>query len=300
VASGAIVLLCTLVLLRREAGIKPRFEWRVWRGVMHKVLPYALAAAVGVIYFRLAIVLMGYVASAQATGVYAAAFRIVETLSVVPWLVASSGFPILVRAARDDLERLRYGMQRLFDVSLLFGSWIALSVAVGAPFAIAVIAGRPQFDASIPVLRLQALSLVTSFLVAVWSFALLALGKYRMLLIANALATVASAVLTIVLVPAAGAKGGALATFGAEAVLAVGYLVAVARYHRSLIPRLGVGGRLLPGLVVAIACAVFVPLPAVVMVVLVSIVFWASAWLCGAVPNELIAAARRGRLDSAL
>ena len=74
---------------------------------MREVLPFALAAAVGLIYFRLAIIMMSYLATDHETGIYSAAQRIVETVGVIPWLVVSAGFPILARAARDDADRLK-------------------------------------------------------------------------------------------------------------------------------------------------------------------------------------------------
>lgn len=287
VFGGIAILACTLLVLRREAGILPRFHVASWRRMLAEVLPYALAAAVGLIYFRLAIILMSYITSEDETGIYGAAYRVVETVGVIPWLVVSSGFPILARAARDDAQRLRFALQKLFDVSVLMGAWVSLSTAVGAPFAIAVVAGS-DFTGSVPVLRLQALSLVTAFLVATWSFALLSLRAYRQLLIANALAAVTAAVLTLVLVPPLGAEGAALATFGAEAALAAGYLTMLARIDRDHVPSLGVVPRLLPGAAAAILIAVLVPVHPVVLVVLGTIVYFASAFALRAVPPELL------------
>ena len=103
----------------------------------------------------------------------------------LPWMLVSAGFPILARAARDDEARLGYALQKIFEVATVLGAFIALGLAVAAPLAISVVAG-PDFDESIPVLRLQAAGLVTSFLMVTWTYALLSLRLYRPLLIANA------------------------------------------------------------------------------------------------------------------
>ena len=121
VVAGLVMLVCTLVVLRDDAGLLPSFHPSEWRRLLRAVLPFAIATAVGLVYFRLAIILMHYIANDDETGLYAAAFRIVETVGVIPWLLVSAGFPILVRAARDDEERLRYALQRLFEVSVVFG-----------------------------------------------------------------------------------------------------------------------------------------------------------------------------------
>jgi O-antigen/teichoic acid export membrane protein len=283
---------CTLVLLRGQVALAPAFDLGRWRKLLADVLPYALAAAVGLFYFRLAIILMSYIASGRETGIYGAAFRIVETVAVIPWLVVSSGFPILARAARDDSERLRYAVGRLFDVSLLIGVWVSLSVAIGAYVAIKVVAG-PSFTDAVPVLRIQALSLITAFLVATWSFALLSLKRYRELLVANAVAAVGAAVLTVTLVPPFGAQGAAIATLSAEALLAAGYLVALARSHRNLVPSPAPLARILPGAVAMVGIGLLLPTHPVIAVVLASAVYWALAFALRAVPPELINAVLR-------
>jgi len=292
VVAGIVMLSCTLVLLRGEATLVPAFDLARWRKVLADVLPYALAAAVGLFYFRLALILMSYIASGRETGIYSAAFRIVETIAVVPWVVVSSGFPILARAARDDTDRLRYALGRLFDVSLLIGVWISLSLAIGAYVAVEVVAGS-AFGGSVEVLRIQALSLITAFLVATWSYALLSLKRFRELLIANAVGAPPAAALTIALVPSLGAKGAAIATLAAEAVLAAGYLVALAQRDRHLLPSPGQVPRLVPGTAAMVGIGVALPDHPVVAVILAGIAYWALAFALRAVPPELINAVRR-------
>ena len=62
----------------------------------------------------------------------------------VPQLLVVSAFPIFVRAARDDSERLAYGVGRMFHAMLILGVGFALVLVLGAPFVIDVVAG-PAF-----------------------------------------------------------------------------------------------------------------------------------------------------------
>ena len=202
---GVLVVGLTLALIRGTAPLLPAFHAASWKRILRETLPYALAAAVGLIYFRIAVVLMSYVSTDEETGIFSAAFRIVEVVGVLPWLLVSAGFPILARAARDDEQRLGYALQRIFEVAMVLGVFIALGLAVAAPVAIEVVAGE-AFDASVPVLRLQAAGLVTSFLMVTWTYALLSLRLYRPLLIANAAAAVVAIVATVLLAPPFGAR----------------------------------------------------------------------------------------------
>ena len=295
IVAGVGVLVVTLLLVRHTGSLRPRADLAVWRAILRDVLPYALAAAVGLIYFRLAVILMSYISSEYETGIYSTAFRIVEVAGVLPWLAVSAGFPILARAARDDAHRLRYALQRLFESSTLLGVAIALGIAVGAPFAIQVVAGD-GFEDAVPVLRLLGVALVTSFLVATWSFALLSLRAHRELLICNAIAAVATAVGVVALEPLAGAEGAAIATVGGEGLLALSYALALRRRRPDLTPGLAV----LPKIAVAAAiggAAVLLPIHPLAAALVALGAYSGVALLLHAVPPEFLNAVRRREPD---
>ena len=90
------------------------FRTSRWRPLLRDVVPYALATAAGLLYFRVAVVLMSLVSTERETGLYSAAFRIVEVLMIVPQLAVGALLPILARAASDDHDRLAYGVDRSF------------------------------------------------------------------------------------------------------------------------------------------------------------------------------------------
>jgi O-antigen/teichoic acid export membrane protein len=292
VAAAMATIAATVLLVRGEAELRPSFDLETWRQMLRETLPYAVAVAVGLIYFRIAVVLMSYVSTGTQTGYFSAAFRIAEAIAVVPWIIVSSGFPILARAARDDESRLVYALQRLFEVSTALGAWIALCICVGAPFAIEVVAG-PKFEESVDILRIQGLGLVTAFLVATWLFALLSLKLFRQLLVANAIAAVVSVAGTLALAPGLGGKGAAIATVAAEASLALGCLVAMRRARRALSPRIAVIPKVIAAVAAGLAPALLIDVHPVIEVVLSSIAYFAVLLALRGLPYELFNALRR-------
>lgn len=286
VASGVAVLAATLWFVRGELStLLPAFDLAIWRRVAHEVLPYGLAAAVGLVYFRLAVVIMSYIATPFETGIYATAFRMVEVLTSLPWLAVATGFPILVHA-RDDTDRMRFALQRMFEVSAIAGTGLALAIALGAPFAVAVVAG-PGFEEAVPVLRLLGLALVTSFLVATWSFALLSKERFRSLLVANTVGVLVVAAGTLALEPSLGAQGAAIATVLGEAVLAVLYVVVLVQTDRVLLPHFGFVWKiaLAAG---AGALAALLSLPSLAAAAIGTAVYVAVLLVVRGVPTELV------------
>jgi O-antigen/teichoic acid export membrane protein len=290
VVASSVFVASTGALVRRQVSLVPAYDVAVWKRLLRETLPFAAAASVGVIYFRETLILMSVLSSGRETGYYSAAFKIVEVLTTVPWILASSGLPILARAARNDAARLSYAVGRLFQVGLILGVWMSASTIVGARLGIEVVAGR-HFEPSIDVLEIQALAIVTSFVAAILGFALLSLHRYRQLLRANVLAVVVVTILAFVLVPSHGARGAAIAPTVAEACLGLAYAVALARSDA----RLRLPLRFLPGLLVGLlaSLAVVYALPVsseLVRLVVLAGVYFPLLYVLRVIPREILGA----------
>lgn len=220
IPAGLVTLVFTATLVRGVMPLRPRLRGGERWPLIRETLPYAAAIAVNSIYFRVTIVVMSLIAVARQTGYFATSFRVTEVLVGIPVLAVGAGFPILSRAAREDSERFRYASERTLELALTAGTGMVLVVVLSAPFVIDVLAG-PQGAPAAPVLQIQGLALVATFIAAATGFALISLRRHAELLIANGGALVANVVLTLALVPLAQARGAAVAGGVAETCLAL-------------------------------------------------------------------------------
>jgi O-antigen/teichoic acid export membrane protein len=280
------VLVWAMWLVRRMMPLLPAAEWSEWARVLRGVVPVAAAGAMGILQFKIVMIITSLAATTEETGYFAASFRVVDVLLMLPFLLVSSAFPILARAARGDRDRLRYAVQRLFEGGLIAGTGMAILLVIGAPVAIDVVAG-PRFQESVPVLRIQGAALAATFLTATWVYAAISLHAHRALVAASAIGLVASVTLALILVPIHGAQGAAVATLGAEIALALAYLLVLVRRRPDLRPSV----RVLPRVLAAVAPALAVPLalglPALPGTVVAAGLYVALLLLLRAVPAEL-------------
>jgi len=291
---SVLVLALTLVLVRQAVPLLPAFDRRQWRDVLRLTIVFSAASAVATFYVPMTVVLTSLVGSSRDTGYYGASFRIFVVLTAIPLLFANAAFPVVARAARDDENRLQYSIQRMFETAVVFGTWMVLATALGARFAIDVIAG-PKFGPSVVVLQIQAFGLLATFLSVTWSTALLAVHRHRSLLLVNLVALSVSIAVTLALVPVLGAKGAAIATVAGEVALAAAYSLAVARGPQRITVSLGVVPRVAVAVLPA-AALLFVPgLRSIGLVAAASAVYFGLAFALGAVPPELLEAVRKGR-----
>ena len=287
---GITLLAATALLIRGEVPLRPRLDPAEWRLLAREALPVAIASTIGSFFYRIAIIVMSVIAADEITGYFSASFRLIEVVLTIPGLITAAAFPIVARAAVEDQARLAYSLQRLFEIALLLGAWTALAAAFGARPAIDVLAGQ-DFEPSIPVLRIQAVAMAASYLVAVWATALWAMRRQRALAWANVVGVTFAGGLVAVLVPAYDAEGAAIAMVVAEVVLAGAYAYAVMHDRPDLRPSL----RLVPRVALAAALASlawFVPVPDVAVVALASAIYVAVLFAVRGVPDEVWAAIR--------
>jgi O-antigen/teichoic acid export membrane protein len=289
ILAGAVTLAATAVVVRRTAPLVPAWSRTDWAELLRDALPFGIATAVGALYFRLTIVVLSLVATAEETGYFGASFRIVDVLLIVPQLIVGAAFPIFARAARDDEQRLAYGVGKVFDATLITGGAVALALVLGAPIAISVVAG-PAFDPAIPVLRIQGLALIGSFGAAVFAYALLSRRLHREVLITALAALVVSLSAALALAPSHGAHGGALATLMGETALFLtsGVLLARAglRPSLSVVPKVAVAFSLAAALLLT-------DLPAGAQLALGAVVYVCALLVLRAVPEEALEELRR-------
>src|SRR5262249_36128784 len=106
-------------------------------------------------------------------------------------------------------------------------------VELGARFATVLLGGLAAAPAA-PVLRIQGLAVMATFVAVACSFPLLSLRRYSALLVANTLGLVVTLVVSLSLVPVLEARGAAIATVAAEVTLASAAAVALVRARSDL------------------------------------------------------------------
>ena len=291
VLAYAVSLGLTAAVVRSQVTLRPAFNLGRWRALLSDSAVFAAATAFGTIYFQVVVVAMSVITNAQQTGVFSLAFRVLSVVNGIPVLLVGSAFPILLRAARDDRERLRYTMQRLLEGNLLLGGWLSLLLVAGAPFAVHVL-GDSGFAGSATVLRILGAGVIATFIAAVFAMTLLSLRRYRLLIGISAGMVVLAVVLCTLLIPAHGARGAAVVTLTLEVVLASAYGLSLAVSEPELRPQLGLVARIALALAVGFAAALAAPVSSVPAALIGTAVLAVAVVALRAAPVELLAALR--------
>lgn len=292
--AGAVALGLLAWLVRSSITIRLSFDWRAWRELFAETLPYAIALSIAAIYFYVTVIIMSLIASSTQTGLFATSFRVTQVALAIPSLLLTAVFPLMARAGPDQDGSLGYTVGKVFTVAVICGVWMSLAIALGANFIIDVIAGS-QGRGAVSVLRIQGIVLAVSFIFTSNALSLVSLRRYRPLMIASSSALVLNILLALALVPALGARGGAVADVVTEAMAAIGLTITVIR----AVPAHNIKPSLAPPLALACAAAAVVlllPIGSLARVIGATIIYFGTLLRAGAIPHEVIHAARRLRV----
>jgi O-antigen/teichoic acid export membrane protein len=235
IPAGLVALVLTVILLGGQISLRPGFHPQRWMKLLRDTSVFAVAVAVNTLYFRISLVLMSLVAVAVETGYFAISFRVMEVLVGLPALLLGSAFPIISRTAWSDRARFDRTVARMFELGFLLGTFAAVGLILGAPFAIEVLTGSADHPAT-SVLQIQGAGILATFIASATGFPLLSLRRNKETLVANILCLLTAVVLTLTLTPTYGADGAAISAVVGEFLLAIVNSIALVRKGGPRLP----------------------------------------------------------------
>jgi O-antigen/teichoic acid export membrane protein len=287
---GLAVIALTPLAVPLRRGLLPRLDREIVGSLLRDALPLAVALTMNVVYFRVLVIMTSLLSSKSETGLFATSFQVFAVLFSLPLLVLSTALPLLSVAGRDDNERLRFGLQRMTEVSLAAAVVFVLVIYALAPTLIPLLGGD-QFAGAAPVLQIQSFALLAVFVGQVWQLGLLSLRRQAALAWANAGALALVLVLGAVFIPLWDARGAAAAAVIGETFLAVVVYAFLRRGASAVAPRAGLTPRVVVSALPAFA-VVALPLPWEIGLPAALVLFAAAALILRAIPFELLHALR--------
>jgi len=293
---GFSCLYFTIVLaLKRIAIIGWRFELPLIREWMWKGLPFALTFVLTIIYFRIDQPLIAVFRDLKEAGLYAAAYKPIESLLFIPITFLSVVFPVLSVYHRERRQDMLDAVGRFYKALLLLGWPASVGIFVLAQPLTPLLLGN-NFLASEPALKILALALGVAFVNNAFIGALNASDRQSSFSWAAGWSVVINITLNVTLIPLFGYLGASWATVATEVSLGTVGWILTAR-HVGAVPVLTLSWRvILAGLIMG---AAIYPLSGVrgyevvIPIAAGAVVYAGAVLLLRAVDRDEIAWARR-------
>ena len=230
VAYGLTALLALVVIARKAHFRRLRWDWRFFLVILRKSAPFALLVLLMASYNRIDPILLRRLASDADAGVYAGAFRLLDALTMVAYLVSVPLLPVFSRLCAEkkpvvDSVRMVFWPLMLFSV----GTAVACSLLAEPLMRLLYHDAAAPY---VPVFRLVIFGLIPIGLTYIFGTLLTAGGHLRQLNLFAAASLVLNVVVNLLLIPRFGAVGSACASLTAQGFMAVAQLVLAVRLFR--------------------------------------------------------------------
>lgn len=222
-------------LTQARIPVRPRWSGRTLWGLLKESYPLGLSNLFTLAYVKLDILMLSAMQGDEAVGVYAAAYKLTGSLTILPTALLGSLFPLMSQYARTAPEVLPRLFHRSLNVILVAALPLAVAGTVLARGVIHLVYGG-QFGAAAGALRVLIWAVAVSFLSYLLTSALNAMDRQRLYLGMTASMTALNAALNWVWIPRYGFMGAAVATLITEAALLLLCLRALAPYLKDFNP----------------------------------------------------------------
>ena len=230
---AAVALWISIRLVRRLVPFRLSFDLPLWRQYLVVGLPLAGSQILGMAMLRGDSLLLSLFQPAAAVGLYGVPSKLFEITTSVPYILAGLMMPALTTSAAGDRAEFSRKLGRTLDMAAVYGVGVVIAFAPFAGRLLALISGE-QFAAGAPALVVTSFAIALAGLTHVLRFTLVACGKPRLVLIADAVACACAFIAYFGLIPKFSLLGAAAGTVVAETSALIAMIVALQRAGRSL------------------------------------------------------------------
>ncbi len=193
-----------------------------WRELLAAGFPFLVWEALGILYFRIDVLMLGLMTTDATVGWYGAASRLLDALGFVPHILTVATFPVAARLWVTAPDEFRAIVRKALQLMLVVTVPVAVLLLTLARDIVGFLFTLESFGPSVPILRIHALTLAVLFINFFLVGVLMAIGRERAWIAVAGLACLLNPAMNLVLIPltdarfANGGIGAAIATLLTE------------------------------------------------------------------------------------
>lgn len=211
-----VYLLSLIYFLNRESKIKfANINSIALKEIFLGSLPYGILGILGLLYFKIDILLLTYIRGNFDAGIYGASFKFLEALVFVPSALSAALFPIFARLHEGDSSKIGKLYFKSISLMFLLGIFIAAGYWLVLPPLINLY--LPNYNSAIEVIKILSLTIPLMFIHVPGAQVLLSTDKFLKPILGLSIFTLAfNIILNLIFIPQAGVKAAAWVTVLSE------------------------------------------------------------------------------------
>ncbi|MBU2870946.1 flippase [Colwellia sp. E2M01] len=199
--------------------VEPKFNKKLFLNVFSQSKYLIVSSLAAVVYLKIDILMLESMVDSKTVGIYSVAAKISEIWYILPQVVITALFPTLISLAKSNNKRYFKTLQSGFDLLFISAVIISTLIYIFSPMLIQTLYGDDYSEAS-TILRIHIFSCIFIYMRILLSHWFVSQKLAKFSLFSQVSGAVVNVVLNLLLIPAYGALGAAIATLISYAVSA--------------------------------------------------------------------------------
>ncbi len=215
-------LIISVPVLSRQLGFPfvPRVDLAFWRYLLREATPFALALILGLVYFKIDVVMLSAMKGSRHVGWYSAGYRLLEGLVYLSAAFINTVFPTFSKLKATSQDQLRTAVGGAWEFLIGFGLPMAIGLALVSDRIVWTLFGEGYVE-TIPVLRWIGAALIFVFINNLLGVVLGAIDRQKITFTCALIGVVINVTLNLILIPKYAHLGAARATLVTQVLLSV-------------------------------------------------------------------------------
>lgn len=225
-----IILLFNVVICLWKFVV-PKFEidFKFWKSIIMEAYPLAIASIFALIAFKIDTIMLAFISGDVATGLYSAAYKLLEALMFIPSVYATALLPVFSKFHVSSQDSLQLSYYKSFKYLSMLGIPIAVGTTLLADQIITFIY-RNGFTEATMILQILIWAIPIIFVSYVLGASITSINRQHETVRISFLCMLLNIGLNLLLIPTYGYIGAAVVTVVTELSLFIFYFHLVSKY----------------------------------------------------------------------
>lgn len=233
VSAAVVNFLINYLLSLSVVKIRFAFDKQIWKEILKLSWPLAITITFNLVYLKADALILSLMRTPEEVGLYGAAYRVIDVLIMLPFVLAGIVLPQITMARANNKEQFKKLIQYSFDVMII----IALPLVVGTQFVakplMTLVAGQ-EFALSGPILQLLIFACGMIYLGTIFAHVIIAIEKQKQTIWIYVLTAITALAGYLIFIPRYSYFGAAAVTIYSEVLVAILVFTVYYKYTRFM------------------------------------------------------------------
>lgn len=207
-----------IIVRYRYFNPKIIIDLKMWRFYVAEAIPIGIASILRKISWQVDILILSAISTTASVGLFSAAYKIIQSLNLLPQTVSIPLFPVYSRLAKTSQDELFHAFEKSLKFMFIMSIPLVVLIATLSHTILLSVLG-PDFEASSIALQILSFVLIFLFPTAQFVYLFSALNRQRLYTISSLACLLINIILDFILIPEIGFVGACIGTLVAEITL---------------------------------------------------------------------------------